>query len=291
MRYTPEASIKISEFISSLVCALVFCGALLMAPIAHAENETIKAMQYEPPVGEEPVVETAPPLRGFSVSGVLGYIDYVEPTVMHELGLMYGVNVGYTNVNEWQAIVYHFEADYMTGFLTYDGGNTTTRFQARAKDWILNLRGTFGLIRDFADASTIVPYVGLGYRTLNDKIEGSGSYLRRITYLYIPIGFSYSRAINATDSISFQADYDYVVSGNVFSKLSDVNPSYPDLVMSNNGFGFYVAVDFFRRLPSVGVQITPYFQKWKMKDSTIDYGFIEPANSSDFIGAKVGVDF
>ncbi len=243
--------------------------------------------------------------KGLSIGAVTGYIDYKEPGLMREYGELYGVNVSYGVTNEASTIAYSFEGQLVAGRLLYDGAdvnlNTGVRTPKTAPtdDYISNIRGTIGLFHEVSPMFAFTPYIGLGYRDLNDKIQGSGSYNRNVSYFYLPIGAGFAGWLNDSWSYSFNADIDIVVLGTVISKLSDVDSSLPDITNHNSGTGARATASIRKNFSRFAVHIAPFYQKWKMDPSdgvslvlnNKPGTLVEPANESDFIGLDVGMDF
>lgn len=242
--------------------------------------------------------------HGFSAGLVGGYIDYKEPGLMREYGNLYGINIGYYSLNEDSRLAYNTEGQLVLGRLVYDGGDMKgNRFTSPTDDYIFNIRSTIGLYREMTSMSSITPYIGLGYRDLNDKMQGSGSYNRNISYLYLPIGLNLASWVTDTWSVSFSADYDLVLVGTVVSKLSDVDPSAPDITNHNHGGGYRLVASLRKDFGSWSGHIEPFYQKWHLQQSDgvgllVDNGngpqqatLFEPENESDFVGVDIGADF
>lgn len=243
------------------------------------------------------------PLQGLSASASFAYIHYSEPGVMNQFGLMPGARVTYFKASDYTSTVYSLEGDLWSGHLTYDGGSISggQRYQRRAADTLFNFRATIGTLREIQPDWTISPFIGIGYRYLTDKNEGTGSYTRNISYLYVPFGVETAKWFFDKWSVVVTADVDWMLSGVVVSKLSDVSAGNPDLTMHNSGWGFRLATSLRRDLGSLSVHIEPYYQNWTIKQSDVVVvydttsgtysGLVEPANTSNMIGFDVGVDF
>ncbi len=239
--------------------------------------------------------------KGFSVNAVTAYVDYREAEVMTEIGLLEGVKISFYSQDETSKTTYLFDGEYLIGSLTYDGGDLFSgkRFQRRTSDSLFNLRGVIGVSLPLSKSWSWNPFGGLGYRLLSDKLEGSGSYLRQISYLYIPLGASFTAWLNNSWSIYFAADLDLVISGIVRNRLSDLDPSNSDLFLKNNGYGFRLVSALRADFGRFSLHLEPYYQRWTINESERQAviingspGFIyEPKNTSDLIGLNLGVDF
>ena len=243
--------------------------------------------------------------KGLSVGVVSGYIDYKEPGYMREYGQLYGLNVGYSVLDETTTLAFNVEGQLVAGRLLYDGADVnldtgvTTPKTSPTDDYIYNIRGTIGTYREINSLFAITPYAGLGVRVLNDKIIGSGSYNRNVSYIYLPIGVMFAGWFNDSWSYSLAGDLDFVVFGTVISKFSDVNPSNPDITNHNRGTGARLQTSIRRNFSRFAIHAGVFYQKWKMDQSdgvsvTINNkpgSLIEPTNESDFAGLDIGMDF
>jgi hypothetical protein len=301
---------------------LVLCSLVLILPlVSQAATKTVGktaaktmhparvAPEPEPDLQPEPVAVTNDGFwKGFGVGALAGYVDYKEPGLMREYGKLYGVNFSYTAINQTSRLAYNFEGEIVFGRLLYDGGSQNiatgviTPFTAGTSDYIFNTRGTIGLYRELNSSLSLTPYLGLGYRDLNDKTDGSGSYNRNISYIYVPLGGQIAARFGDTNSFSFAADFDLAV-GTVVSKLSDLNSSNPDITNHNAGFGYRLVASFKHNFGRWSGHLQPFYQKWKMnKSDDVSIGFTkadgstgtlvlsEPVNESDFIGFNIGAD-
>ena len=266
---------------------VIMVALLMLAPFAFAAQ------------GEE---ATESKLSGLSLSATFSYVHYSEPGVMNEFGNLPGLRATYYKQVDFSPLNYLFEGDYQFGYLTYDGGDFSgNRFQSRTKDSIINLRGTLGRLNEIAPNLTLNPFIGLGFRSLTDKAEGSGGYTRKISYLYIPLGVETATWFLDKWSIVFNADFDWMVSGVVVSYLSEVSAGNPDLTMHNNGWGARLLVSLRRDFGPYSVHVEPFYQNWTIAQSDVItvydsskgkyVGLIEPQNSSNMLGLNVGVDF
>ena len=230
-----------------------------------------------------------------SASLVTSYDSYSEPNIMREYGFVQGLALGYEHLTESGRTLFQVDGDIEIGHLTYDGavvsGSVSTPSVQRAADSIYNLRGTAGYVTQFESELILIPYAGLGYRLLTDKIEGASSYLRTVSYLYVPFGAKLVREFSDAFSIVAMSDLDVIIYGSVVSKLSDVNPSFPDLQMTNSGFGVSASVSFVYDFGSFTGHLTPYYQRWDMQQSSKSMGFVEPANQTVQVGLKIGADY
>lgn len=237
--------------------------------------------------------------KPWSLGLVVGYMDYKEPGLMREYGKIYGIQGSFTLLSA-SNIQWNFEGELVGGKITYDGGNLAgARYTQPTADWIYNMRATAGLYTNIASTWSITPYAGLGFRDLNDKIEGTGSYNRNISYVYLPLGAQLAGYVTPSWSLSFSADLDLMVYGTVISKLSDVDSSAPDVTNHNRGLGGRLTATVRHDMGRFGLHAGAAYQKWKIDQSDgvkITIGnqtgtLYEPENEFDFFGVNVGADF
>jgi hypothetical protein len=237
--------------------------------------------------------------KPWSVGFVAGYMDYKEPGLMREYGNIFGVQGSFTFLTR-SSLEWNFESEFLTGKITYDGGNLSgARYSQPTSDWILNGRATLGFYRNIGATWSLTPYAGFGFRDLNDKIEGSGSYNRNISYVYLPFGAQIAGFVTRTWSLLFSADLDLMIYGTVISKLSDVDSSAPDVTNHNKGIGGRLTATIRHDMGRYGIHAGAAYQKWKIDQSDgvrITLGnqtgtLYEPENEFDFFGINVGADF
>lgn len=239
-------------------------------------------------------------LRGLSASFATAYVDYREPGLMSEIGLLEGARLTFFNDTPDSSLVYFVEGEFLMGHLTYNGSDlvTGTGLQNRTADSLLNLRATIGTMRELASSAFVTPFAGLAYRLLSDKIEGSGGYLRQISYLYLPVGTNLCFWLGSWSLVA-SADFDLVLAGLVRNQLSDLNSANSDLQMKNSGLGYRAMVSLRRDFRSYSLHFEPYYQRWTMNESeriAVIFNnqpgyFYEPQNTSDLIGLNLGANF
>lgn len=234
--------------------------------------------------------------RGISVGYQYGYVEYQEPGLMKEFGSLNGINASYDWILTDKFI--RFEGEYLAGRIQYDGAyQDGTPVQSGSKDFILNMRGMMNWGYNLSSVALMNWYTGLGFRSLNDRIEGQGGYQREISYVYLPFGLTWNRQLNSGWSVAANAEYDVFFVGNVKSHLSDVHPSYPDVQNTQtDGMGARLNMSVRKDFVTYAIKVQPYFQYWHIKDSdyqlTVDEkgrsGYVyEPENTSKMFGLNV----
>lgn len=242
--------------------------------------------------------------KGISVGYQYGFVEYLEPGLMKEFGSLHGINFSY----DWTLSSHYirFESDLSAGNLTYSGRTWGgTPVTSGTKDWILNLRGLSAWTHHFSASTMANWYAGLGYRYLNDKIQGSGGYERETTYVYFPVGVGLTRQLNSGWSIGTNFEYDVFLTGRVKSHLSDSSSGIADVENTQSaGFGARVNMNLRKDFRTYAIKIQPYYQYWHIKNSDLvqmksqsgqvivsdngsPMGVLEPENNSKMIGLNV----
>jgi hypothetical protein len=196
---------------------------------------------------------------------------------------------------------FRFEGRYQYGRTDYTGSGT----KDNNKDWYYELRGMFG--RDFNyDAYSWSPYIGLGYRYLDNDLRGfttTGAigYDRISQYTYIPLGVTHRLRLQNGARLSSTLEADWMIRGKQTSKLSDVYPTVFDVESDQrNGYGIRASVYYEKDRWSLG----PWIQYWHINRSDVDFilqniaGTIsiigtafEPRNKTTEIGVRYGYRF
>lgn len=91
----------------------------------------------------------------------------------------------------------------------------------------------------------ISPYLGLGYRTINNDFKNIDASHHKQKYKYIPIGIIHRFVLNNTTRISTQVEYDYFISGEV----TNDNATY----QQNNAYGLHIQSAYEKKEWSVGL--------------------------------------
>ena len=229
----------------------------------------------------------------------ISYIKYREPGVMEEKGMMYGIVGSYTYHNNFM-----LKADgrFSYGQVDYKNSGTLDNID----DYILELRGLGGYDFSVFTAFTLTPYIGIGYRYLNDDMKGVSStgslgYERESNYLYSPIGVEIITSLNNDWSVGATLEYDFFWKGIQKSYLSDAIASLNDIENGqNDGYGLRGSLKFQKKNEGINFVIEPFIRYWNIKKSEettitysgtiIGYGY-EPKNNSTEIGCKLAVEF
>ncbi len=202
----------------------------------------------------------------FGVS--LGSYRYEEPGLMSLQGVKGGFDLRTTKAYPNRRTFLRGELRYAGGTVDYTSNGTGS--SSGEPDWYIEGRAMIGndwLLTNAAFST----YVGLGYRFLmNDgrgiTSTGAAGYRRTSTYIYLPVGISYRTWLKSGNKIVGTFEYDNLLSGNQFTKLSDTGLGYSDLdSKQNDGYGMKLRLSYVTPRWSVG----PYLHYWNIADSEI----------------------
>ena len=229
-------------------------------------------------------------------SGELGaevsYIKYEEPDVMEETGMMYGI-VG--SIAYHKAIMLKADGKWSWGTVDYDGAlNDGTAYTVNnIDDYMLEFRGLAGYDFSVSETMMITPYVGFGYRYLNDGLDKDvAGYERESNYYYSPIGVEVIKELTKGWSIGGTVEYDYFWKGVQKSHLEDLSASLNTLENDQEeGYGVRGSIKILKEGKDNDYLVEPFIRYWNIKQSNINDGGFEPKNNSFEIGGKFVVVF
>src|SRR5262249_17944167 len=117
------------------------------------------------------------------IGGTFSTFEYSEPSVK-DTGTLLGVSGAYneyTPGHGWQSVA---ELDFLAARHTYDGQlQDGTPFTNAGGDRLFNGKLRVGPVIGQSARTMWVPYVGFGYRYLQNRDDGDHAYGRGITYL------------------------------------------------------------------------------------------------------------
>lgn len=231
------------------------------------------------------------------------YFRYREPDVAVKFyGPMYGLAGAFTHhdLNRW---MFKTEARGAWGLVDYEGSGTINDIT----DWVLEGRLIGGYDMPVGYSQRLTPFVGVGYRYLNDDSSGKTSstgalgYERESNYFYSPIGVEFHTSLNYQWTIGVSVEYDIFWKGQQKSHLEDADPSF-DMVSNDqkHGYGARGSIMLRKVGERVDIVIEPYIRWWSIKDSenanvtyagTIVALGYEPKNETLEIGGRFGLRF
>lgn len=264
-----------------------------------------------------PVLQAEPSREGahFEIGPEISHITYEEPGLMEESGVMYGISGAFTyraenmlgpiDMVKVEGTAAWGEVDYTSPISgTVDG----------IEDSMFEVRALLGLDIATGGRAVLTPFIGFGYRQLDDNGGGMISsvgdygYDREANYYYSPIGIEISSDLDNGWTIGGTIEYDYFWSGTQFSELTDANNdvfTYSDDLRNeqHDGYGLRASVKIAKKLDSFSLAFEPFLRYWKIDNSDFDTiiiddegdlyeaGFVEPRNNSTQYGLKVSLLF
>lgn len=247
------------------------------------------------------------------------YFNYEEPDFIEDTGAFYGVFARYTRhfpgwdvsaspseYNEDEArSVMRVDGRFAFGQVDYTSIGSGT--MDNVDDYVFETRLTGGYDFPMAGQSTLTPYIGLGYRYLNDDSSGRTTstgflgYERESNYLYLPIGADWQAPVNDLWYINVNGEFDVFLQGKQKSHLGGAVAGLNSVDNDQqNGLGVRASVRLTRDSERSTFFIEPFIRYWHIEDSDVSsityngvlvgYG-LEPENKTFEAGAKAGVIF
>ncbi len=224
----------------------------------------------------------------------IGEFHYRESHFMREDGTQFGVygSIAILAVNPWY---FKFFMSYVGGDVKYDGGYGSgwsyKDLTGDTSNYIYNFRAIAGY-RIEGDGICLMPYSGFGYRYLENDLNDLtvpgvvSGYLREQTYLYLPLGAELTIPLSYDNSwtLGLRGEFDWMFSG--------YNKSGGTELDGQNGWGFRI-IPFVRYdiTDQFGLKLEIFGEYWKIQESDINEGLLEPENASNYYGVKFGAVF
>jgi hypothetical protein len=221
---------------------------------------------------------------------------------MRDRAVMFGIYADYTCRPKKMMI--KMETRFNFGSIEYKSEGTGSYDGVR--DYVFDLRASFGRDLRITDDAYLTPFVGFGYRYLFDdfggKVTNTGhyGYDRKSRYIYSPVGAESVVRMSESWLLGVTAEYDIFWRGWQRSRLGDALEDAPS---ANNrqkdGWGARGSIKFIKVLPKANFYVEPFFRYWDIKDSeltTLSIGeylvtLKEPANKTTELGARIGIAF
>ena len=252
------------------------------------------------------VPATAQTRGGFEVGLRVADYNYRErlngTTIVRDDGLLYGLAVGYTQTLGGGFFL-RGRAEGMTGSIDYEdddgerieGVQQTTGF------------AEFHAGRDFrlGDA-TVAPFVGIGHRSLEDESGGETTqsglegYDREVQYIYVPVGMSAAFPTGGRSRLTLSGQVNWIVSGDVESKFSELDPEFPDIRADlRGGHGIRLSAMIEVPVGSNAIKFGPFLEHWRvnasepvlLSDDQENIELFEPANRTTVTGLALSFAF
>lgn len=243
------------------------------------------------------------PVHSFDVGAEVFWHNYEEREInVKDSGMMYGAVLAYTYHKNLMArlslLLAYGKVDYQNSGELDD-----------IPDRMLEVRGLVGYDFFVSPNSVITPYIGLGYRYLNDDSSGMTTttgergYERESNYIYSPIGVDFTTLIEGGWTIGISAEVDFLWYGKQKTHMSDANPALADFDNDQDtGYGLRGSFKVQKRFDHAALFFEPFVRYWNVKESdktpVILNGavvpgayWIEPKNTTSELGCKLGVQF
>jgi len=250
--------------------------------------------------------------HSWELGSEISYIEYKEPDVMEEDGVMYGLTGSYTyrgwlppSPSEFNKVMLRIEGRAAFGEVDYTSPGSGE--MENIDDYILEFRVLPGYDISLSETYTVTPYLGFGWRYLNDDTSdmvtttGARGYERESQYIYTPIGMEIVNNLKRGWSLGGILEYDHFWIGRQRSHLSDAVAGYNDLTNDQKrGSGWRGSVKIQKKGKTIDLIIEPFIRYWNIKkseDSNLTYSGIlvgygyEPKNNSTEYGVKVAAKF
>lgn len=232
----------------------------------------------------------------WELMGSLSYFKYTETVnsffFIRDEGVMLGVFGAWTYHNP-DSFIAKVDATLQGGNLNYKSFQPATIEGDR--NYLFEIRAVMG--PDFyINDHQINPYVGLGYRYLDDELGGKVTtlgavgYIRRANYYYSPVGITINFKDNKDYKLDLIMEYDLFWQGIQKSYL-DADPLINE---QTAGYGFRTSLRF--EIPLKGPKpllVEPYYKHWDINASTFNCNLagtcgVEPDNITREVGIKLG---
>jgi hypothetical protein len=233
---------------------------------------------------------------------------YTEPIFdLEDNGNLFGAYASYTarpgkedGLYDDIIDMYKAEMRFNYGHVNYESSGSGTLDDI--PDWTFEARLLAGKDLPVFTDSRLTPYVGLGYRYLNDNSSGMltsvghSGYEREANYFYIPIGVEFTTALTDGWLVSPTGEFDFFVAGTQKSHIEDVNPAAPTIKNDQkSGYGLRGSIKFIKETDPVNFVIEPYIRYWHIEDSEVVEAvgsfWMEPENTSREYGVRLGAEF
>ncbi len=246
--------------------------------------------------------------RPWELGTEASYILYDEPGVMDEEGFMLGILGSYTYRSAPQLDIEGWmlkgEGRFSYGQVDYDGqlSDGTTYTIDDIDDYMLEFRTLAGYDFILQEKYTLTPYLGFGYRYLNDDLAtDAAGYERESNYYYSPIGVEALTDLENGWTIGLSIEYDLFWKGLQKSHLSDAVAALNDIENDQeDGYGIRGSIRFQKKTEKADWIIEPFVRYWDIDESeeaavtlsgTIIGTGVEPENDSTEVGVRLAVRF
>jgi hypothetical protein len=229
----------------------------------------------------------------FEVAPEISYRTYNQLGLMKQKGMIYGLGVSYTYHNK---IMLKAEGIGDVGWKHFSNSGPI--------DNVRDIRGLGGYDFRILKSSILTPYIGIGYRHLNDDFSGKPStlYEKDSTNIYSPIGIGFVTGLGNDWSIGGTGEYDLFWWGKQTSHIpvTGFNDVKDVENRQKNGFDLRGSIAIERKYKKVIFEAGPFIRYLNIKKSEtgtlMHYGTPvgtawEPNNNSTEVGIRLAVKF
>lgn len=305
---TPTVSVPSSTIITTEPVAME--PVTLNRPVQSASNDPLSSINHLPSYVYDPAVDVRRPayvtprardpkvasyamplttMSGFQIGLQFSRYEYQETVPGNDnfmnlkgpnFGLVMNGTKAYASGLFWGAEVrgVYGMMDYSGGNVDLSTGDVTPTTKSNEDNWILEPRLFVGQDYVFNDAFwghanfALSPYIGFGYRYLNNDGRGTDSsgvdagYRRHSNYLYFPFGVTNRFMVTDKMRASLNLEYDQLIYGWQKSELGDAISGAGDLENGQKkGHGFRGSLMAEWPKWSFG----PFFNYWDIKKSEV----------------------
>jgi len=208
----------------------------------------------------------------------VSYFRYVEPGIMKDSGVLYGVAGSHTRYRQDKLL--RVEAGLAFGYVDYEGAliDGTPYTMKGCRDFLLNLRALCGRLGQTGGWDRQL-YAGLGYRALiDDSTQDPAGYVRMSNYFYAPLGLKVYHNLAGGWQVALGGELDLLLLG---VQISDVSEDGTVTNVQWPGFGVRASVEVRRRTLATDLALAPFVQYWWVEESsTSSDGWYEPRNNT-----------
>ncbi|MEB0140407.1 MULTISPECIES: hypothetical protein [unclassified Undibacterium] len=203
-----------------------------------------------------------------SIAAALSTYQYREPAVMKNSGDKFALFLMASHDIASEQFI-RADVHYATGKVDYAADTAYAAATASSKsDWYLETRALFGRRYAFS-GSSLVPFIGLGYRYLSNDLRGFNSLgqsgnRRQSQYIYLPLGLTHSLQLSAQSRWNTELEADVLLRGTQSARLSDAGQGVADVSLSQrHGYGLKISMAYEKDNWSLG----PFLEFWDISRS------------------------
>ena len=243
------------------------------------------------------------PQNRWEIGPEVYYFRYEEPDINVKFaGPMYGLAASFTHHHS-NHLMLTVEGRGAWGNVDYTGSGTIDGIP----DWTAEGRIAAGYEISFNESQLLTPFLGVGYRYLNDdssgKISSTGAvgYDRESNYFYSPIGLEFDTKLNEGWKLGVSAEYDVFWKGEQKSHFEDASPSFNTLSNDqSNGYGIRGGLKLEKKGERLDLLFGPYVRWWSVgnsKSANVTFSGVivgtgyEPKNETLEVGGTIALRF